>query len=417
MRPPGVDLPRTRSTLPSAREAVERICSESSFTEPMRILLLTDKFIPERGGSQIILAEEYGHLPEHEVTVVTREFEGDQEADKRYHHPVHRVPYSRVPKLRSPLLWLSIARRARQLLQSGQFDQIHCGQTVETAPVGAWLARRFGLPLVMHTFAEDVTTYLRHPFYLPMMRYALRHASVVTSISQFTVEHLRKLGVPPERIVLLYPGLDPERWVSRGGERGIRARFGLEGRPVVITVSRLIPRKGQDMVLRALPEVLKVVPDLVYLIVGGGPEEPRLRRLATELALDRHVRFVGSIPNHEAPDYYYASDVFAMPNREMPNGDIEGFGLVFLEANMCGLPVIGGRSGGAVDAIEHERTGYLVDPISPGEISRRLIDLLSDPGLRQRMGDAGRRRVEEQFTWSAAGQTLHRAVALAGTGH
>jgi phosphatidylinositol alpha-1,6-mannosyltransferase len=241
----------------------------------------------------------------------------------------------------------------------------------------------------------------------------LRHAAIVTSISRFTSEHLSKLGVPAHRTILLYPGVTPENWAPTGKEQLIRERFGLAGKRVLLSVSRLIPRKGQDVVLRALPEVLRRVPEAVYLIVGGGPEEERLRTLARTLGIEQNVRFVGSIPNSEAVDYYHAADVFVMPNRAMPNGDVEGFGLVFLEANACGLPVIGGRSGGTPDAIAHERSGYLVDPTSAAEVAARLVLLLTDSELRSRLGEQGRERVYEQFTWSATGRTLHAATEMA----
>lgn len=379
----------------------------------MRILFITDKFVPERGGSQIIFGNAYAHLPEHEVTVLTREWPGDRESDAAYPHRVIRVPYSNVPRLRSPILWHTLARASRSLCARERYDQIHCGQTVETAPAATALARKLGIPCIVHTFAEDVTTFLKHPFYGPRLRQGVRDATLVTSISRYTVDHLRDLGVPAERIELLYPGVTPENFLPTGREAAIRERFDLLGKRVLLTVSRLIPRKGQDVVLQALPRVLASVPNAVYLIVGGGPEEARLRSLAQELGVEAHVRWAGSIPNSETVDYYHASDLFVMPNRRMPNGDIEGFGLVFLEANACGKPVIGGRSGGTVDAIDHGESGYLVEPTSVDEVANRLIELLRDPERARSLGEAGRQRVLRAFTWKHCGESLHRITALA----
>jgi phosphatidylinositol alpha-1,6-mannosyltransferase len=381
----------------------------------MRILFITDKFVPERGGSQIIFGQTYAHLRGHDVTVVTRAWPGDREVDAAYPHRVVRVPYSNVPRLRSPMLWLTLDRVARRLARKERFDQIHCGQTVETAPLGVRLARKLGVPCVVHTFAEDVTTYLRHPFYGPMMRRGLRDATVVTSISQFTVEHLRNLGVDEARIRLLYPGVTPSAFEPTGREAEIRKRFNLEGKQVILSLNRLIPRKGQDTVLQALPKVLERAPNAAYLIVGGGPEEARLRALATQLGVNEHVRWAGSIPNTSAVDYYHACDLFVMPNREMPNGDIEGFGLVFLEANACGKPVIGGRSGGAVDAVEDGVSGYLVNPTSPDEVAGRLLELLLDGDLRVRLGAQGKQRVLREFTWNQSGERLAGIVDLAAS--
>lgn len=379
----------------------------------MRILFITDKFIPERGGSQIIFGNLYSRLRDHEVTVVTREWPGSEPVDHGYPGRVIRVPYSNIPKLRSPLLWHTLRRRAHQLLQTERFDQVHIGQPVETAPWAVPLAREFGLPSLIHTFAEDVTSFLGHPVYRRLMTTALQRAAHVTTISLHTQEHLQRLGVPLERITLLYPGVDFDKWRSTGRELDIRRRFQIEGKRVILTLARLIPRKGQDTVLRALPTVLQKVPEAVYLIVGGGPDEPRLRALAQSLGIADHVRWAGSIPNAEAVDYYYASEVFAMPNRRMPNGDIEGFGLVFLEANACGKPVIGGRSGGAVDAVEDGQTGYLVDPESPNDVAARLITLLESREQASEMGAAGRERVAARFTWDRSAGVLAAALERA----
>ncbi len=379
----------------------------------MKILLITDKFVPERGGSQIIFGQTYRNLPGHEVTVLTRAWPGAEAADAAYPHRIVRVPYSRVPRLRSPLLWARLARSARDLCRAEGFDQIHCGQTVETGPAGTLLAQRLARPSLVHTFAEDVTTWMRHPLYTPMMRGALRRATLVTSICRYTLDYLAQLGVQRNRVRLQYPGVNPDEWRPTGGQAEIRRRFGLEGKRVLVTVSRLIPRKGQDVVLQSLPQVLSAAPDAVYLIVGGGPEEARLRRLAEDLGVSKHVRWAGSIPHAAAVDYYHAADLFVMPNRRMPNGDIEGFGLVFLEANACGLPVIGGRSGGAVDAIAHGESGYLVEPTVVDDVATRLIELLRNREQAREMGRQGEARVRREFTWEHSGAALAATIEAA----
>jgi phosphatidyl-myo-inositol dimannoside synthase len=378
----------------------------------MRILLITDKFLPERGGSQQFLAKAYQYLEGHEVTVLTRTSPGDVEADRSYPHRVMRVPYSRIPRLRSPLLWLRLAREARKLTAGEHYDQIHCGQTVETAPWGVRLAHRLQVPSLVHTFAEDVTTYIPHPFYGPLMRRALGEATVVSTISAFTLDHLLGLGVPEDRITLIYPGVSTAGW-GEPDPGPVFRRLGLDGKRVILTVSRLIPRKGHDVVLTSLPEVLKRAPDAAYLIVGTGPEEARLKALACELGVEKQVIFAGGLSNEEAAACYCGSQLFVMPNRMMPNGDVEGFGLVFLEANAWGLPVIGGRSGGAVDAISDGETGFLVDPESMTEVGERILKLLQDGELRARMGDAGRERVRRDFTWRHTGEGLAKAVRQA----
>lgn len=381
----------------------------------MKILLITDKFAPERGGSQIILANLYQHLQGHEVTILTRVTAGDAEFDATYPHRVIRIPWPKVPKLRSAEFAWRLWRAACRLCAIERFDQIHCGQPLETGPVGVQVAKRFGIPAVIHTFAEDVTSFEEHPVLGSVLRNTLRRASAVSTISSYTFERLEKLGVAKQRIRLLYPGLNPEEWTRTAGVPELRSKLGVEGRKVILSISRLIPRKGQDTVLQALPAVLKAVPNALYVIVGDGPERGRLEQLAERLGVADYVRFVGSIPNTETQTYYRCCDVFVMPNRRMPNGDIEGFGLVFLEANACGKPVVGGRSGGAVDAIVDGETGYLVDPTSPDEVAERLIRLLLDPALAARLGEQGRVRTVASFTWENSGRCLGTIVSLAAS--
>lgn len=166
----------------------------------------------------------------------------------------------------------------------------------------------------------------------------------------------------------------------------------------MLTVGRLDLRKGHDMVIRALAALRQERPNVRYVIVGDGQERTRLMSLARNLGVQDAVLFAGYQPARLLPDYYRLCDVFAMPNRELPDGDTEGLGLVFLEAGACGKPVIGGRAGGAVEAVAHGRTGYLVDPTGPDDVAARLNELLADPALRREMGAAGRRYAVANFS-------------------
>ncbi len=190
-------------------------------------------------------------------------------------------------------------------------------------------------------------------------------------------------------------------------------RYKLGDAPVLLTVARLLTRKGHDRVLEALITIRKEIPDLRYLIVGTGKEEARLKALTSQYGLNEVVTFTGAIPHDEVPAYFAAADVFVHPNRELENGDVEGFGMVFLEANACGLPVIGGNSGGTPDAIQDGVTGYLVDPNSTKEIADRVVELMRNKSLRHSMGGAGREWAK-QFSWEAAAEKvweLSRQVA------
>ncbi|WP_217544656.1 glycosyltransferase family 4 protein [Streptomyces sp. GbtcB6] len=210
-----------------------------------------------------------------------------------------------------------------------------------------------------------------------------------------------------ERMVQLPPGVDEKTFHPGSGGAEVRARLGLSERPVVVCVSRLVPRKGQDTLILAMPLILAAEPDAVLLIVGGGPYEKELRRLVRETGVEASVRFTGAVPWAELPAHFGAGDVFAMPCRTRRGGlDVEGLGIVYLEASATGLPVVAGDSGGAPDAVLDGETGWVVRGGSPEEAAERIVALLGDSELRQRMGERGRRWVEEKWRWDLLADKL-----------
>jgi len=213
---------------------------------------------------------------------------------------------------------------------------------------------------------------------------------------------------------VLHPGCDTERFRPRetGSELRQRVLGHHCGKKVILTIGNLVERKGHDMVIKALPKVLRVVPDAIYLIVGDGACRPKLEDLASEMGVRDHVVLAGYLSDHHLPEIYALGDVFVMPSRaRIENCDVEGFGLVFLEASACGKPVIAGRSGGIPDAVDHGVTGYLVDPGDPDEIAEYLIRILQDPTLAGRLGESGRKRVLREFTWDHFASKLRQILS------
>ncbi|MFF5140883.1 glycosyltransferase family 4 protein [Streptomyces sp. NPDC013157] len=213
------------------------------------------------------------------------------------------------------------------------------------------------------------------------------------------------------RMVQLPPGVDEKTFRPGAGGDAVRARLGLTDRPVVVCVSRLVPRKGQDTLILAMPLILAAEPDAVLLIVGGGPYEKELRRLVRETGVEASVRFTGAVPWAELPAHFGAGDVFAMPCRTRRGGlDVEGLGIVYLEASATGLPVVAGDSGGAPDAVLDGETGWVVRGGSAEEAAERIAALLGDSELRQRMGERGRRWVEEKWRWDLLAERLEELL-------
>ncbi|MEU1125024.1 glycosyltransferase family 4 protein [Streptomyces sp. NPDC005899] len=248
---------------------------------------------------------------------------------------------------------------------------------------------------------------------LPASRQLLRRIGEGTDTITYLGEYTRSRIAPAltaraaGRMVRLPPGVDEKTFHPASGGDRVRARLGLTDRPVVVCVSRLVPRKGQDTLILAMPAILAREPDTVLLIVGGGPYARQLEKLAAETGVQDSVRFTGPVPWEELPAHYGAGDVFAMPCRTRRGGlDVEGLGIVYLEASATGLPVVAGDSGGAPDAVLDGETGWVVRGGSAEECADRIATLLGDAELRRRMGERGRAWVEEKWRWDLLAEEL-----------
>jgi phosphatidylinositol alpha-1,6-mannosyltransferase len=249
---------------------------------------------------------------------------------------------------------------------------------------------------------------------LPGARGALRRigdsVDALTYLTEYFRLRLARALSPAAaaRMMRLAPGVDTATFHPGAGGGAIRERLGLADRPIVVCVSRLVTRKGQDTLIRAWPQVCAaggVLP--VLLLVGGGPAAGRLQHLARQLGVAETVIFAGEVPQQELPAYYDAANIFAMPCRTRMGGlDVEGFGAVYLEAAATGLPVIAGNSGGAPDAVRDGETGYVVTGGDVTALTHRLDQLLSDPEVAKAMGAKGRDWMEREWRWESAAERV-----------
>jgi phosphatidylinositol alpha-1,6-mannosyltransferase len=250
---------------------------------------------------------------------------------------------------------------------------------------GAWLWGRYAVLAYGNDFLAAQQRWHR-----PFFNYLLRQAKPLIAISRATAVALG--NIVNQAPVIIYPGTEPARFFPN-------PRRQLNETPILLTVGRLVPRKGIDLMLRALPLILQETA-VTYHIGGSGPDHARLEKLVQESGIQHAVRFLGRIPDDELPHLYASADLFVMPNREIQaEGSLEGFGIVFLEASASGLPVIAGRSGGAVEAVQDGITGLLVAPDSVEELATAVLTLLRDAPKRQQMGQAGRQWVETEMNW------------------
>lgn len=367
-----------------------------------RTLIITNDFPPRAGGIESFVHQLALRRPAGSVVVYSSSpGVADQTADPHFDL---RQPFPIVRDAARVLLPTpGVVRRARVIAELEECDSVLYGAA---APLG--LAAERLRPLVRRQVAithghESGWTVL--PGASAALHRIGENVDTVTYLGEYTRRRLSRSLSPTatSRMRRLAPGVDTDRFRPGNGGDEVRERLGLGDRPVVVCVSRMVPRKGQDTLIRAWPRILADVPDAVLLLVGDGPYASRLRSAAAGLD---SVRFTGPVPAEELPAHYDAGDVFAMPCRTRRSGmDVEGLGMVYLEASATGLPVVAGASGGAPDAVLEGRTGNVVDGSIPGPTARALIRLLKDPDRAAVMGARGREWVSREWTWE---RTLER---------
>jgi phosphatidyl-myo-inositol dimannoside synthase len=291
--------------------------------------------------------------------------------------------------------------------------------TVDDGPYGLRLRRWFALPYVIYAHGNEILGTLaaeRTTEEKSRTERVLRGASRVVAVSRFTAGLVERAGVDADRITVVNPGCDVGRFSPRHSDEQLRRRE-LGDRyadRVIISIGNLVDRKGYDMVIRALARLRAAVPDVTYLIVGDGPFRRGLESLASSAGVRDRVIFAGRRSDAELPALYSLGDVFVMASRERrEESDVEGFGIVFLEASACGKPVIGGRSGGVPEAVVDGVTGLLVDPSDPNDIANALARVLTDRNLACRLGSQGRARVVRDFTWAQAADRMESVMTAA----
>lgn len=372
-----------------------------------RTLLITNDFPPRPGGIQAFVHNLALRLPAQSITVYASSFDGAARFDAEQPFEVVRNPTGML------LPTSAVARETAALARARGCDTAWFGAAAPLGLLGAGLRRRADVSRVVGLTHGHEVGWAALPGARSLLRRIARSADVLTYLGEYTRVRLDRAVHGLTDLRRLAPGVDTDAYHPGvdGGE--VRRRYGLSDRPVVVCVSRLVPRKGQDTLIRAWSRVRSRVPDAALLIVGGGPYRDALGRLARQAGVGEQVVFTGAVPWAELPAHYAAGDVYAMPCRTRRRGlDVEGLGIVYLEASATGRPVIAGDSGGAPDAVRQGETGFVVDGRDPGQLADRLVQLLTDPELARRMGAAGRAWVEREWRWDTQAQRM--ASLLAG---
>ncbi len=371
----------------------------------MRVLCVTNDFPPRAGGIQAFVHGVLVRQPEGSVVVYAPRWKGHEEFDAVQPFPVIRHRTSLM--LPEP----SVRRRAREIARAEGCDRVVFGAAAPLGLLAPSLATAGVHTAVGITHGHEAAWAQTHG-----PRQVLRRIGegldTMTYLGSYTRSRIAPALTPQAaaRMRQLVPGVDATTFHPgrRAEGAAVRERHGLVDRRVVVCVSRLMPRKGQDSLIRALPLVQREAgPDVALLIVGGGPYRKELTRLVDDLGLADQVVITGGVPWSELPAHYAAGDVFAMPCRTRQWGwDVEGLGIVYLEASATGLPVVAGDSGGAPDAVLDGQTGFVVGGRDQADLVDRLVQLLGDPELAAGMGRAGRQWVESSWGWERSADRL-----------
>lgn len=352
-----------------------------------KILLVTNDFGPRAGGIETFINGLLERIPRGQVLVYTSMQDGFKDHDRRWSEEfgIEVIRDSRKILLPSP----RAIRALRRLITERNIEVIWFGAAAPLGLSAKWLRIAQVRKIVALTHGHEVWWAKVPPFNF-LMKEISKGVDYFGYIAQFTANELARV-IPSSKLVRIAPGIDIEHFIPHEIEKK---------RPTIISVGRLVHRKGQDKLVEALSIIKREVPDAELIFVGEGPHKKKLNDLVKKYGLESSVRFIGRVNYKELPKYFALGDIFAMPSRSRLFGlEVEGLGIVYLEASACGIAVIGGKSGGVPDAVIEGETGFIVDGKNVAEIASCAIKLLSDETLRKRLGKRGREWVEEEWNW------------------
>jgi phosphatidylinositol alpha-1,6-mannosyltransferase len=374
----------------------------------VHVFVVTNDFPPRAGGINYYVDQLMRRLPAGwTVTIFSSTYPGAADFDRHYPHEVIRLRTEMM--LPTP----GVRRELHALLRARRPDLVLFGAIWPLGHMGPGIRRKLDIQYGGFSHGLELTAALVPGLLGPIGR----QASLLTAASAWSRSKLEAAFGWRGRMAVLTSGIDVEAFHPDLDDTSVRERHALGSAPVVCCVSRLVPRKGQDMLIRAMPAIARAVPDARLLIVGHGPYDAALRRLAERTGVADRVVFTGVVSYQELPLYFRAGDVFAMPCRSRWFGlDIEALGAVFLQGSAVGRPIVVGDSGGAPETVKEGETGLVVDPTSVPAISDACIRLLDDPSLARKLGAAGTAWIHADFTWDAMARRLTGLIEQAVNG-
>ncbi len=370
-----------------------------------KVLLLSEIFPPKTGGSGRWFWEIYSRLHKDHVVVAAGADHEAEGFDLTHDLNVVRMPLTMwqwgISNWEALRQYWATVRRLRNLARNEGADIVHCGRCLPEGWMAYLLKKWQKIPYVSYVHGEDVEAASTSRELSWMVRRVIANADYLIANSHNTASILSESwDVPQAHIRVVHPGVDTGLFNPTPQSDSVRKRLGWCGRTVVLTVGRLQKRKGHDVMIRALKDIRVAHPDVLYAVVGHGEEREYLECLAKTEGVEDHVLFHGEVDDQTMSQCYQQCDLFALPNRQVGR-DIEGFGMVLLEAQASGRPVLAGKSGGTRETMRIPETGVIVPCERPEPLAEQVVELLSDPVRLNEMGAAGREWVVDQFDWNS----------------
>jgi phosphatidylinositol alpha-1,6-mannosyltransferase len=367
--------------------------------------LISENFPPKPGGSGRWFWELYSRLPKGQYQVLAGIDQTSTGFDQRATLPITRENLSSsewgVASLKGLRFYFKKFWSIKRYINKNGIKEIHCGRVLPEGVIAYLLNIVTGIPYVCYVHGEDLETAKSSREQYFICGQVIKRAKMIVCNSQNSADIVAEFGEAAKaKSKVMHPGVDKNMFFPASANQQIKDDLGWGKRRVALTVGRLQARKGQDMMIKAVPKIVEQYPDFLYAIVGGGEQKQELISLVADLNLTEHVMFMSEISDEQMVQCYQQCDLFILPNRTI-NQDIEGFGMVLVEAQSCGKPVIAGDSGGTKETMLDGQTGYVIDATSVSTISAKVCAMLDDDDSLQSMGHAAREHVVNHLDWQA----------------
>jgi phosphatidylinositol alpha-1,6-mannosyltransferase len=375
----------------------------------MRSLLVAFDFPPIVSGIGTVFCNLWKLIPGQDNFILAPKVKGYEEIDaKNKMNIIRYFCWGSSSILRTAVLFFYIFR----IVGRKKINLLLCSVPVSIGLLGLIFKKITGLPYYVFCYGGEYEKHKGNKLIFWLLNNVLNNADKIITNSEFTSAQVKRFGITEDKIYKVTPGVDTDIFRPGLEVSGLIKKFNLENKQVLLTVSRLVKRKGIDTVINALPLLVKDFPGIIYLVVGSGPEENYFKTMVREKSFERRVVFIGEVSDEDLPRFYNLCDVYVMPNRQTHDFDnIEGFGISFIEASACARPVIGGVSGGSADAVVEGESGFLIyPPDSVEKFTQCLSRLLKDKAYAREIGQKGRKMVEAKYKWEFSARKLEEVL-------